>query len=209
MSNKKKKIIVISVIASLIALTSITIAVFTAKDEVINDFKVADIDVKVDEKWHEPDSWSGESLEKVAKVTNKLQSDEGKGMPAMIRVAVEPRWEDKDGNPYLGDINCVEFEFSNVTDNINTKGSWYKANDGYYYYTSVVMPGESTNDIIKSIKLKDSVTDKEKEAFDGKELKAVVRAEAIFSGSNKWKVDWNITNTEVINLLSTFTAQGK
>ena len=209
MSNKKKKIIVISVIASLIALTSITIAVFTAKDEVINDFKVADIDVKVDEKWHEPDSWSGESLEKVAKVTNKLQTAEGKGMPAMIRVAVEPRWEDKDGNPYLGDINCVEFEFSNVTDNINTKGSWYKADDGYYYYTSVVMPGESTNDIIKSIKLKDSVTDKEKEAFDGKELKAVVRAEAIFSGSNKWKVDWNITNTEVINLLSTFTAQRK
>ena len=145
----------------------------------------------------------------VSKVTNKLQTAEGKGMPAMIRVAVEPRWEDKDGNPYLGDINCVEFEFSNVTDNINTKGSWYKANDGYYYYTSVVMPGESTNDIIKSIKLKDSVTDKEKEAFDGKELKAVVRAEAIFSGSNKWKVDWNITNTEVINLLSTFTAQGK
>ena len=209
MSNKKKKIIVISVIASLIALTSITIAVFTAKDEVINDFKVADVDVKVDEKWHEPDSWSGESLEKVAKFTNKLQTAEGKGMPAMIRVAVEPRWEDKDGNPYLGDINCVEFEFSNVTDNINTKGSWYKANDGYYYYTSVVMPGESTNDIIKSIKLKDSVTDIEKEAFDGKELKAVVRAEAIFSGSNKWKVDWNITNTEVINLLSTFTAQGK
>ncbi|MCI5725998.1 MAG: hypothetical protein MR274_00445 [Clostridium sp.] len=209
MSNKKKKIIVISVIASLIALTSITIAVFTAKDEVINDFKVADIDVKVDEKWHEPDSWSGERLEKVAKVTNKLQTAEGKGMPAMIRVAVEPRWEDKDGNPYLGDINCVEFEFSNVTDNINTKGSWYKADDGYYYYTSVVMPGESTNDIIKSIKLKDSVTNKEKEAFDGKELKAVVRAEAIFSGSNKWKVDWNITNTEVINLLSTFTAQGK
>ena len=79
MSNKKKKIIVISVIASLIALTSITIAVFTAKDEVINDFKVADIDVKVDEKWHEPDSWSGESLEKVAKVTNKLQTAEGKG----------------------------------------------------------------------------------------------------------------------------------
>ena len=46
MSNKKKKIIVISVIASLIALTSITIAVFTAKDEVINDFIITIFDVE-------------------------------------------------------------------------------------------------------------------------------------------------------------------
>lgn len=99
MKNKKKIIIILALVA-LISLTSITIAYFLAKDEVKNSFTVGDLTVDVEEPgWEDPTVWQGEELAKIANIKNTNT------MPEIIRVAVEPRWEDGSGKFVSGDIS--------------------------------------------------------------------------------------------------------
>lgn len=199
MKNKKKIILILSLI-TIVALTSITIAYFTAKDEVKNSFTVGDLTVDVQEPgWVDPQTWNGEQLAKVATVKNTNT------MPEIIRVAVEPRWEDANGNFISGNINLIEFEYSNITTDYNVPNSWYDGKDGYYYYTSVVPSGSSTAEIIKSVKF--NVPDSEKDKYNTDTLKAVVRAEALFSEVQSWKTDWKVSNADVTSLLTKITKE--
>ena len=196
--KNKKKIISILAIVTLIALTSITIAFFIANDEVKNSFTVGDLSVDVNEPgWEDPKVWHGEEIAKIANVQNTNT------MPEIIRVAVEPRWQDKDGNFISGDISLIEFKYMNVTTDSTVPNSWYDGKDGYYYYTSTVPAGASTSSIIESVKF--NVPDTEKDKYNTDTLKAVVRAEALFSSVQSWKTDWTVNNSDVIVLLSNLT----
>lgn len=191
----KKRIKIISILMTLIILSSGTLAFFISRDTVTNNFKVQDLTIKIEEpNWEEPDSWNGEKITKDAHVTNTNV------MPEIIRVAIEPRFEDENGNFYSGNINDIEFEFSNVTSDIKASNMWCDGGDGYYYYTSVVKEGESTTDIIKSVKL--NLPAGNVDEYNGKTLKAVVRAEAVFSNSDAWKTDWNVKNDRIKEMLT-------
>lgn len=193
--GSKKKILIASVLATLLTVSAVTYAYFTARDSVDNDFSVGDLEIEVKEPgWKDPEEYNGGKLEKLAKVENVNT------FPAIIRVAVEPRFEDEKGNFFEGNTNYVDFEFTNITTNPNDSDSWYDGKDGYYYYTSVVKPGESTKEIIKSIKL--SLPDNSKVDYNNIDLKAVVIAEALFPQSNSWKTDWNDLNSDVQTLLT-------
>jgi alternate signal-mediated exported protein len=197
MRNKKKLILILALI-TLVALTSVTIAYFLAKDEVKNSFTVGDLTVDVQEPgWEDPKVWQGEEVAKIANVKNINT------MPEIIRVAVEPRWEDANGNFVSGDINLVEFQYANITTDPTVPNSWYDGKDGYYYYTSIVPSETSTSDIIKSVKF--NVPDSEKDKYNTDSLKAVVRAEALFSSVQSWKTDWTVNNGDVIALLTSLT----
>lgn len=197
MKNKKKFILILSLI-TLVTLTSVTIAYFLAKDEVKNSFTVGDLTVDVQEPgWEDPKVWQGEEVAKIANVKNTNT------MPEIIRVAVEPRWEDANGNFVSGDINLVEFQYANITTDPTIPNSWYDGKDGYYYYTSIVPSEISTSDIIKSVKF--NVPDNEKDKYNTDSLKAVVRAEALFSSVQSWKTDWTVSDGDVIGLLTSLT----
>lgn len=197
MKNKKKIIIILALVA-LISLTSITIAYFLAKDEVKNSFTVGDLTVDVEEPgWEDPTVWQGEELAKIANVKNTNT------MPEIIRVAVEPRWEDGSGKFVSGDISLIEFKFVNITTNPTVPNSWFDGKDGYYYYTSVVPSEVSTSNIIESIKF--NVPDTDKDKYNTDTLKAVVRAEALFSSVQSWKTDWTVNNPDVVGLLTSLT----
>lgn len=197
MKNKKKVIIILALVA-LISLTSITIAYFLAKDEVKNSFTVGDLTVDVEEPgWVDPKVWQGEELAKIANVKNTNT------MPEIIRVAVEPRWEDGSGKFVSGDISLIEFKFVNITTNPTVPNSWFDGKDGYYYYTSVVPSEVSTSNIIESIKF--NVPDTDKDKYNTDTLKAVVRAEALFSSVQSWKTDWTVNNPDVVGLLTSLT----
>lgn len=197
MKNKKKIIIILALVA-LISLTSITIAYFLAKDEVKNSFTVGDLTVDVEEPgWVDPKVWQGEELAKIANVKNTNT------MPEIIRVAVEPRWEDGSGKFVSGDISLIEFKFVNITTNPTVPNSWFDGKDGYYYYTSVVPSEVSTSNIIESIKF--NVPDTDKDKYNTDTLKAVVRAEALFSSVQSWKTDWTVNNPDVVGLLTSLT----
>ena len=85
---------------------------------------------------------------------------------AFIRTAIVVNWMDKNGNvrgiaPTDADVDIV----LNTTD-------WAILDDGYFYYTSPVAPGQDTADLITSITLKTT-------APEGYSLSVEVIAEAI------------------------------
>lgn len=70
---------------------------------------------------------------------------------AFIRTAVVINWMDTDGNVRGIAPTDADVEFGlNTTD-------WVILDDGYFYYTSPVAPGQNTADLITSITLKTSV----------------------------------------------------
>lgn len=192
--NIKRRKKIIAIILSIVILTSGTMAFFISKDTIANYFKVGDLTIDVEEpNYKEPDNWQGEKVIKDANIKNTNT------MPELIRVAIEPRFEDDNGEFYSGNVNLLEFEFVNVTEDKSAKDKWIDGGDGYYYYTSVLKEGENTSNIINSVKF--NVLDKDRELYNEKTLKAVVRAEAVFSGSNGWKTEWNVENRKISEML--------
>ena len=193
--KKKKKLVVFLALSTLIALTAVTLAFFTAKDSVTNKFTIGNLTIKVDEPgWKDKDSWTGEKVQKIARVTNTDT------FPAIIRVAVEPRWEDPNGGFFGGNISLLNIEYSNITKDYTTTNSWYDGGDGYYYYTTIVQPGEATEDIIKSIEF--NVPEDQKDKYDEKKLKAVVRAEAVFPKAGTFADSWSGLHDDVKKMLT-------
>lgn len=189
----KKRIKIISTLISIVILTSSTFAFFVSKDTATNNFKVQDLTIKIEEpNWKEPDSWNGEDITKDAHVTNTNT------IPEFIRVAIEPRFADEDGNFYMGNVNDITFTYDNLTEDSTESNKWINGNDGYFYYTSIVKEGESTTHIIKSLKLNISEIDSDK--YDGLTLNAVVRAEAVISNSSAFKTNWKIKNDKIIEM---------
>ena len=192
--NMKRKGKIIAIILSIVILTSGTMAFFISKDTIANYFKVGDLTIDIEEpNYEEPDNWQGEKIIKDANVKNTNT------MPELIRVAIEPRFEDDNGQFYSENVNLLDFEFVNITEDKNVQDMWIDGEDGYYYYTSVLEEGENTSNIINSVKF--NVLDKEREMYNEKTLKAVVRAEAVFSNSKGWKTEWNVENDKVSEML--------
>lgn len=190
-TKKIKVILSISVMAILI---SGTVAFFISKDVKTNSFTAGDLSIKIEEpNYKEPDNWNGEKIVKDANVKNTNI------MPELIRVAIEPRFQDANGNFYSGDISKIDFEYVNITTNKNDISKWIDGNDGYYYYTSILKEGETTSDIINSVTFNVSEDDKVK--YNEKTLKAVVRAEAIFSETDAYKTQWNVSDSTVKEML--------
>ena len=193
---KKRILIIISTLIIITGLTSIAYAFYISKDKANNKFTVGNLTENINEDFKEPDSWNGQKISKKAWVENTNT------MPEIIRVAIEPRFEDKDGNFFSGNINYIKFNYANVTTNINDKNKWYYGDDGYYYYTSVVYKGEKTSNIINSLKF--NGPDSEKATYEGLNLKAVIRSEALFSAVDSWKKDWKVdeNNKKLVALLN-------
>lgn len=194
MKNKKKLIFSVTLV-TLFALTTVALAFFTAKDSVTNKFTVGNLDIEVEEpEWKDKDSWTGEKIQKEAMIANTDT------LPGIIRVAIEPRWERPEGGFYGGDISLLNIEYANITKDYTKKDSWYYGGDGYYYYTSVVNPGEKTLEIIKSIEF--NIPKGQEDKYSEKKLKAVVRGESVFSLAGTFEDSWSGLNKDVIKMLT-------
>ena len=110
---KKRILIIISTLIIITGLTSIAYAFYISKDKANNKFTVGNLTENINEDFKEPDSWNGQDISKKVWVENTNT------MPEIIRVAIEPRFEDKDGNFFSGNINYIKFNYANVTTNIN------------------------------------------------------------------------------------------
>lgn len=192
---KKRKLIVVFTLITLVALTSVAYAFYISKDKSDNKFSVGDLSERVQESFEKPDSWDGTD------VTKKVWVKNTNTMPEIIRVAVEPRFEDEDGKFFSGNINYIKFEYENITTDINVKNKWFYGGDGYYYYTSVLYTKQTTSNILNSLKY--DGPESEKATYEGLNLKAVIRSDALFSGVDSWKKDWTIdqNNKDLVALL--------
>jgi hypothetical protein len=72
-----------------------------------------------------------------------LNPDVKGSVPAYIRVALIPTWEDNEGN-----VAAISAGLSDLA--IEWGTNWIKGGDGYWYYKAPVAPGAQTDQLIKT-----------------------------------------------------------
>lgn len=162
--NKKTKII-IATISSILVLTcvvGVTLALLRNKSEpVANKFKGAAVNIGVVEngKTYEngensvvyPKVQGGQAIGKVVAVQN-ITSDSYPTTDTWVRARLVPmiRYDD-DAKENAGEIAPVTVDASKLTYTMGD-AKWSQQSEGYYYYTEVVKPGDSTGDLITAVK---------------------------------------------------------
>ncbi|QPJ84763.1 hypothetical protein HH195_02075 [Sarcina sp. JB2] len=199
-----KKRIFISLVAIAFLLVGIrvgtTSAYFISEDKVTNNFQNGDIDIEVEEPDFKPPSegWSGQKINKKVQVKNESI------IPVLVRVNITPSWSiDKEGNsPFsMGnvseDVVKLNLKKGNLITSINgnISGKWIKGNDGYYYYTSILNAGETTNELLESVQAavdESTVGENFVGLYKDKYLQVDVKSEAIQVSEEACKKLWNI-----------------
>lgn len=162
---------------------------FIDNDSKINNFNIADVDIEIDEEFTPPTNWNGSSHEKVVMVQNNSTG------PALIRISIQKRWVDNNGNPWAGDTNLIQLNFSNNKDNL-----WIDGNDGYFYYNKILNKGEITNAILDSVKL--NIPDDLKDRYIGKKVIIDVKSEAIQATEDAYNEAWKNLNNNIKTMLN-------
>ena len=112
-----------------------TIAYFSdASSSLENIFRPAAVECEVTE------DFANNQKDNIQVTIPETASDGRKGVKAYVRVAVVSHWEDSEGN--------VVAKFDGLPELPASLGeNWVLEADGYYYYTAVVEPGDSTSDL--------------------------------------------------------------
>lgn len=110
----------------------------TNTDPIENVFKTVKVETEIDEDFDKDEK-------KDVVITNL---DNGKNIDSYIRVALTPAWVDSEGNiasvtPVLG----TDYELD-----LDLENGWIKGDDGFYYYTKIVKPDDSTTVLVELCK---------------------------------------------------------
>lgn len=126
-----RKFLLLGAVLALVLAVSVSVTfafLVDKKDTVTNVFEPVKVSCKISEKF---------DGNKKTEVTVENTGD----IPAYIRVAVVVNKADDDGNIVAGTVEEGKGSFTPGT-------GWVKHKDGYYYYTSAVTNGESTENLI-------------------------------------------------------------
>ena len=145
----KKKLVAIFLCVAMLAVAAVsgTLAYFTDKDEKTNVFTVGNVDIVLTEpKWdatgaaEAQDVYPGEALAKDPTVTNQ-----GKN-PCFVRISVTEldQFVEK-----FGQNAMIKYRTAYVDGALGE--GWVLHTDGYFYYTKVLQPGESTTALFDQI----------------------------------------------------------
>ncbi|MBE6050609.1 MAG: hypothetical protein E7214_08135 [Clostridium sp.] len=181
---------------------------FTSSDSKENNFSSGNVEINISEKFEKPiGGWDGSKHEKEVKIENKSN------VPALIRVAVYPRWITNQGDWWSGNSDFVKLEYGDdvsIPSDSNTGEKWIKDNNDdrkvkYYYYNTILEPNALTKELIKSVTL--SLPDKtfqEKliKYYERMYLAVDVKAETIIATKEAYKAAWSdIDNPEIVDML--------
>lgn len=165
-------------------------------DSETNKFGVANIDVEIEEDFRPSTDWNGSSHEKVVKVQNNSTG------PALIRISIQKRWVDENGNPWAGDANLIKLNFSEHEGNL-----WVDGNDGYFYYKKILAEKEVTEAILDSVELND-IPDALKERYKGKKVIVDVKTEAVQATVDGYNATWKNLNNHIKAMLNKLCNEG-
>ena len=152
----KKKIIAICLCVAMLAIAMVsgTLAYFTDTDQKENVFTVGNVSIVLNEpNWDKTgaaealDVYPGEALAKDPTVTN-----DGKN-PCFVRISVS-NLDQFVGQ--FGDGAMIDYRTNYVTDDLGE--NWVLHSDGYFYYTKVLMPGETTDALFDQIVIPTELT---------------------------------------------------
>ena len=150
--NRRKSMIVIAMVALLLTFTvSGTIAWLAAStDEVVNVFEPGKVKTDIPEKIE--DGFKTE-------IAVKNDREAGSTVPVFVRVSVSGYYV-KDVNVNGSTVQEIVKQWDgtfSVNDAMNTgtgdgiaNGKWMKGDDGFYYYSGSVAPGEVTTNLLQS-----------------------------------------------------------
>lgn len=142
----------------------------TETGNVANTFEPAGVPITVSDKMIENDTKKTD-----VKVTNNGNVD------AYIRIALVATWQDKDGIVYPG----------TPTINTDPKTGWVARDDGYYYYTEPVKPGESTPAAFEPISVPSGAPDGCHLVIDV--LAESIQAKGVDGSDSAAKIAWGYT----------------
>lgn len=143
-------------------LVTATFTIPAANDSVSNDMILADLNVTLEEEFDDTilEIQPGQNREKIVRLVN--YSDQ----PALVRAMVHPRIVAGDGKTILPVDTTVSCD-------MNTVDGWENGQDGYYYYTKVLYPGQSTQ-LFSKVSLSASLD----QAYMGARFFVTVKSEA-------------------------------
>lgn len=165
-------------------------------DSETNKFGVANIDVEIEEDFKPSTDWDGSSHDKVVKVQNNSTG------PALIRISIQKRWVDENGNPWAGDANLIKLNFSK-----NENKLWVDGKDGYFYYDEIVPKDGLTEAILDSVELND-IPDALKERYKGKKVIVDVKTEAVQATIDGYNATWKNLNNDIKAMLDKLCNEG-
>ncbi len=112
------------------------LAWLTARSEVKNQFEIGEGDVQIVENIKETDTKKDVCVKNAGNV------------PVYVRASVAIYWEDADGS-VMAETPMADTDYT-ITWGADDK--WVKGTDGFYYYTEPVEEGQTTPNLIESVK---------------------------------------------------------
>lgn len=108
-------------------------------------------------------------------------------IPAYVRVTVVPNWVDDESN-VAAEVKESDYE---ITWNVSDASGWFKGSDGFYYYSRPVLPGVSTDVLIKECKPLVSKTDASGNQlhFELHVIASLIQAEPSEAVEEAWRVN--------------------
>lgn len=162
---------------------------FMDSDNVTNKFNIANIDVNIKEEFKPPSNWDGSVNEKLVRVENKSTG------PALMRISIQKRWGDSNGDSWAGNTNFIKLNFSSNNDNL-----WVDGKDGYFYYNKVLDKDEVTKPILDSVNL--DIPNELKKIYIGKKVIIDVDTEAVQATVDGYKSTWRNLNSDIKTMLN-------
>lgn len=168
--SKRKRIIALLVGGIFLAGTVGTLAWLSATGVLVNQFGIGSVTPSVQETLN-------------GNVKSDVKAENTGTAPAYIRAAVDIYWQDGSGarlweEPKSGtDYEIAWSDELCDASGANLAYTWIKANDGFYYWTSPVAPGEETGVLITSVK--------ELKETEGRNLVVDVSAQAVQSAPDE------------------------
>lgn len=194
--GKKYRKITLGILALLVCfgVVAVTYAYFTAKDEISNQFVAGNVDIDIDEEFT-PDNFGG---------TKKVEIKNNSTVPALIRVAIIPRWIDKKNEQWIGDVSNVQLTYNkdNIINSPNNSPEkrWVDGGDGYFYYNTIVPQNENTSELLSTVSA--NIEDDLKDMYEGKTLVVDVKAEAVQATKAAYEATWSSVPEKVKGMLN-------
>lgn len=141
--SKRKRIIALLVGVILLAGAAGTLAWLSVTGVLVNQFGIGSVTPSVQE------TLSGN-------VKSDVKAKNTGSAPAYIRAAVDIYWQDATSGARMWEDPQADTDYEIVwsvadVSGANSPSTWVKASDGFYYWTSSVVPGAETGVLIASV----------------------------------------------------------
>ena len=178
MKKTVKFLIPIACLLMAVASFGVTYAYLTASDSKVNEFKVGENDIQIEETFEAPEKLTPDTnIKKEPRVYNTGE------LPCYVRMRAD-----------FSDSNAEKF----CTVNYNEDKWTEKQADGYYYYKEILMPGKKTEPLFTTVHINEYVDGKKIEEKDMIDFDIIIyaesrHAESLQNDADSTEADYYIT----------------